>query len=112
MVSLQASPLEEADKHWFGEYLILWNPPRKRMRFERGNRGEDVLMLREQLKTALNIRNANNSNAFDLALEDMVIEFQQRHSLKADGVAGKETIILLNTLTNKPGTPLLTTAAR
>jgi len=104
--------LKEADKYWFGEYLILWNPPKKRMRFERGNRGQDILLFREQVKTALGIYDTNNSDAFDLEFEDMVIQFQQRHSLKADGVAGKETIILLNTLTNKPGIPLLTTAAK
>ncbi len=104
--------LEQADKHWFGEYLILWSPPKKRMRFERGNKGQDVMLFREQLKTALNIHNTNNSDIFDLTLEKMVIVFQQKHALKADGVAGKDTIIILNTLTNKPGTPLLTTAAR
>jgi len=104
--------LEEADKHWFGEYLILWNPPRKRMRFERGNRGQDVLNFRRQLKTILNIDSSNDSDIFDRSLEEMVIEFQQINSLKADGVAGKETIILLNTLTNKSGTPLLTTALK
>jgi len=104
--------LKEVDKYWFGEYLILWKPPKKRMRFEHGDRGQDVLQFRKQLKTALGIHDTNNSDIFDLELEKMVIAFQQKHALKADGIAGKETIIILNTLTNRPGIPLLTAATK
>jgi len=102
----------EADKHWFGEYLLFWKSPKKRMRFEHGNRGQDVLLFRQQIKTALGIRDTNNSNIFDTYLEEQVMEFQRRNSLKPDGIAGKDTIILLNTLTNRPGIPLLATAEK
>lgn len=104
--------LSEVDKHWYGEYLIFWKPPRKRMRFERGNRGQDVLQFRNQIKAALKINDTNNSNIFDATLEKQVIAFQQQHSLKPDGVAGKETIILLNTHTNGSGIPLLATTTK
>jgi len=104
--------LNEADKHWFGEYLLLWKSPKRRMRFEHGNRGEDVLQFRQRIKTALGIHDTNNSNIFDTALEEQVMEFQRRNSLKPDGIAGKDTIILLNTLTNRPGIPLLATAEK
>ncbi len=104
--------LNEADKYWFGEYLLLWKSPKRRMRFEHGNRGEDVLQFRQQIKTALGIHDTNNSNIFDTALKEQVMEFQRRNSLKPDGIAGKDTIILLNTLTNRPGIPLLATAEK
>ncbi len=103
--------LNEADKHWFGEYLIFWQPPKGRLRFERGNRGEDVRQFRRQIKTALGIHDANHSDLFDATLEEQVMEFQRNNSLKPDGVAGKETIILLNTLTKKSGIPLLAAIA-
>ncbi len=102
----------EADKHWFGEYLIFWQPPKRRMRFERGNRGEDVRQFRTQIKAALGIHGTKSSDIFDATLEELVIKFQQNNSLKADGVAGKETIILLNTLTKKAGVPLLAAVER
>ncbi len=102
----------EADKHWFGEYLIFWQPPKRRMRFERGNRGEDVRQFRNQIKTALGIHDTKSSDIFDASLEEQVMEFQRNNSLKADGVAGKETIILLNTLTKKAGIPLLAAVER
>ncbi len=102
--------LSEADRHWFGEYLMLWRPPKRRMRFELGDRGEDVRQFRDQIKAALGIRNASSSDLFDATLEEQVMQFQRKHSLKPDGIAGKETIILLNTLTRKAGIPLLAAA--
>jgi len=39
--------------------------------------------------------------AYDSRLEETVRAFQQQHALKPDGIAGPNTIITLNTLTNK-----------
>jgi len=104
--------LEEAGKHWFGEYIIFWQPPKKRMRFEIGNRGQDILLFQKQVKAALGIQDTNNSDIFDHKLEELVIQFQRKHFLESDGIAGKDTIILLNTITNKQGIPLLSVAEK
>jgi len=100
----------EADSRWFGEFLLLWKAPKKRLRFERGDKGYDVLLLRKQIEVALDIEHSTNDQTnriFDQILEKQVIKFQRAHLLKPDGVVGKDTMILLNTLVGDSSIPLL-----
>ncbi|VAX07232.1 General secretion pathway protein A [hydrothermal vent metagenome] len=100
----------QADAHWFGEFLLLWQPPKQRLRFELGNKGSDVHLFREQIETALDIEHSTNDHTnevFDKTLEEQVIQFQRTNLLQPDGVAGKDTIILLNTLAGDSSIPLL-----
>ena len=48
-----------------------------------------------------------NSTFFDAELRQRVTEFQRAHQLEADGIAGVQTLIALNTALRVSGTPLL-----
>jgi murein L,D-transpeptidase YcbB/YkuD len=47
------------------------------------------------------------SDYYDDELVRMVEDFQRRHRLHVDGVAGVQTQMVLDTLNNAPGAPLL-----
>lgn len=62
-----------------------------------GDRGHRVDQLRTRLKFSLDLGASTGDDAmFDPVLEKAVRRFQARHGLKADGVAGKETLAALN----------------
>jgi general secretion pathway protein A len=50
-----------------------------------------------------------DSNVFDSALEQRVREFQRDHRLDVDGLVGRQTQIIINSLLAPDGTPRLTT---
>jgi len=49
----------------------------------------------------------SESAFFDAELQDQVITFQRRHRLDADGVAGEQTQVIINSLLAQDGTPRL-----
>ncbi len=105
-----------ADQYWFGEYLLLWKSPGLRKRLEFGDRGRDVQTLREQLEQVLNIStieavDPRQRMIFDEGLRRLVIQFQRQYALQPDGIAGKATMLLLNTLTGDPSIPRLDRSA-
>lgn len=102
--------ITEADKYWLGEYLLLWQPPGKRPHLALGDRGEDVAKIQKQLMMLNNDIAAETlvvSPRFDATFKQQVTAFQQTHSLTPDGIAGKDTLILLNTLAGDPSIPRL-----
>lgn len=105
-----------ADQYWFGEYLLLWKSPGLRKRLVPGDRGRDVLMLREQLEKVLGISaseavDPRQRTLFDEGLRMLVIQFQRKYALQPDGIAGKATMMLLNTLTRDASVPMLDRSA-
>ncbi|MFN3405513.1 MAG: murein L,D-transpeptidase [Cytophagaceae bacterium] len=60
-----------------------------------GDRSEDVLLLRKRLAVSGDLK-FKNSELFDEELAEAVKDFQTRHGLKPDGVAGGETLKELN----------------
>lgn len=103
-------PIEDINELWFGQYLMLWEPPNGRlMTIQPGSRGENVLWLRNSL-AALDPDFATESaspDTFDASLEQALREFQRRNRLQVDGVAGQQTQILINSLLADRNTPLL-----
>ncbi len=100
----------QVDPYWLGEFLLLWKPPKHRSRFERGNNSREVRQLRQQLDAVMGVTHPPGytaSSVFDEELEQQVIQFQQANSLQPDGIAGRDTLILLNTLAADPSIPLL-----
>ncbi|HZW59902.1 MAG TPA: AAA family ATPase [Woeseiaceae bacterium] len=94
---------------WFGQYVLLWRPPPGAAGAIRpGSRGENVRWLRQSLATLDGIDADDESpDYFDAGLERRLMAFQRRHRLQVDGLAGQQTLILINSLLADDGTPLL-----
>jgi general secretion pathway protein A len=99
---------------WFGDYLILWRPQVATPRaLSAGMQGAGVRWLRDSLNTAHGkAKDGNASDVYDEELVRMVEEFQRQHRLNVDGIAGVQTQIVLDTVTNSTGAPLLVAQAQ
>lgn len=95
-------------RFWYGDYLVLWRPqvasPRS---LSAGMQGDGVRWLRRSLNTVQGRKDAAASDYYDNELVKMVEDFQRQHRLNVDGVAGVQTQIVLDTLSNAAGSPLL-----
>lgn len=100
-------PRQDLEKHWFGEFSLLWRPlaPLPKV-LRRGDHGDAVAWLSRSLTDS-----AGNpgvaSDLFDQRLEERVKQFQVRHGLLPDGIAGPITLILLNQRLGSPGPHLV-----
>jgi general secretion pathway protein A len=94
---------------WYGDYLILWRPQVATPRaLSAGMQGAGVRWLRESLNTAHGgAKGGNSSDFYDEELVRMVEDFQRQHRLNVDGIAGVQTQIVLDTVNNSTGAPLL-----
>jgi len=94
-----------------GEFVLLWRPPANtRGTLAAGDRGTGVAWLVKRLGPALGaLSGASSDQLFDERVTDAVRGFQRSAGIVADGVAGPETLILLDG-DPAPGTPTLTGA--
>jgi general secretion pathway protein A len=101
--------VEQVDRYWYGEYLLLLQtPPGGRLYLKAGDRGADVAWLRRQLEQALDVDiPAADPQLFDYALQKRVLDFQRSQGLVADGIVGENTLIHLNTRSEREGVPRL-----
>ncbi|MCC7199788.1 MAG: AAA family ATPase [Gammaproteobacteria bacterium] len=109
----KAIPLTDLADLWFGEFLVLWRPQVTMARELRsGMRGEDVRWLRRGLERlgGLPARSVDD-DLFDAELTRLVQDFQRRHRLSVDGIAGVQTQVALDASLGAPGTPLLAAPA-
>src|SRR5688572_25701230 len=99
---------------WYGDYLILWRPQVATPRaLSAGMQGAGVRWLRDSLNTAHGrSKEDNSSDYYDEELVRMVEDFQRQHRLNVDGIAGVQTQIVLDTLNNTGGAPLLIAQAQ
>ncbi|MFO1402705.1 MAG: AAA family ATPase [Steroidobacteraceae bacterium] len=98
-------------RYWFGDFVLLWRPPAPVVKeLAAGARGPAVRALRAQLAQWGGVaENAASSPSFDAALRRQLEEFQRRHHLPVDGIAGLETQVVLDAEVAAPGSPLLRT---
>ncbi|MET0067451.1 MAG: AAA family ATPase [Candidatus Thiodiazotropha sp.] len=90
---------EEIEELWTGSYLLLWRPPKLRHEsLQMGQRGADVAWLVSMLDRVEGVKtNVDPRQAvFDQPLHQRVVRFQREHTLLADGIVGKQTLIQLN----------------
>jgi general secretion pathway protein A len=74
--------------------------------------GEAVLWLRHSLNSIQGRpKEESASDYYDEDLVQMVEDFQRQHRLNVDGVAGAQTQILIDALSNPAGAPLLVAQA-
>jgi general secretion pathway protein A len=103
--------LDELSDMWFGEYVLVWRPPNGSSdALGPGSSGPDVAWLRQSL-AAIDARytsDAPDSEIFDADLAGKVRRFQRDHRLDVDGLAGRQTQIIINTLLEPDRAPRLT----
>lgn len=101
-------PIASISRFWFGEYLVLWRPQVAAPRaLSAGMQGEGVRWLRQTLNAIHGHQSDEASDYFDQELVRMVEDFQRRHRLRVDGIAGVQTQIVLDALANSSGAPVL-----
>ncbi|HET9388340.1 MAG TPA: AAA family ATPase [Steroidobacteraceae bacterium] len=99
----------ELSRFWFGDFVMLWRPGTSQVKaLAEGMRGDEVRWLRESLQK-VDGQHADGpvSDVFDADLGKLVREFQRRHRLTVDGIAGVQTQIVLASAVASPDTPLL-----
>jgi general secretion pathway protein A len=83
-----------------GEYTTFWRMPRGfREQVAAGDTGPDVDWIAERLAQLNKVRPPVVDQPFGKRTQEMLRDFQARQNLKADGVAGPRTYMLLNQLT-------------
>jgi general secretion pathway protein A len=97
------------DDYWLGEYTLLWQmPPYYQFAIQPGSKGPVVQWLGQQLARLYGQAGAPTiHDSYNAALVSQVKQFQSSVGLVADGVAGPNTLIQLNTRIGLD-TPLLT----
>ena len=105
------SSTESVDPYWYGNYLLLWRPPPAGSNvLKEGFIGKDVGWLRDQLDRIEGKAVSTDEKkklSFDPTLKWRLMEFQRVRGLSVDGVAGRETMIEINSAVNDRSTPLL-----
>jgi len=100
--------LDSLSRLWYGDYLVMWRPQVSTARpLAAGMQGDGVRWLRHTLNTVHGQPDASSSDVYDDELVHMVEDFQRRYRLHVDGIAGVQTQIVLDTLVNPAGAPLL-----
>jgi len=101
-------PVAELTDFWFGEFLVLWRPQSGDLRpLRAGMRGEDVRWLRQGLEQLNGLPVSDTGDVFDTELERLVEDFQRSRRLAVDGIAGLQTLLVLDSALGAPGTPTL-----
>ncbi len=105
----QELPIATISRYWFGDFLLLWRPPLAVVKsLGPGMRGAEVRWLHDNLRAAQGLPEARPASDFyDEELTRLVQDFQRTHRLNADGVAGVQTQIVLDTVLNPSGSPTL-----
>lgn len=102
-------PIAVLDERWSGEYFMLWRlPPLGAKVIGRGSGPEVVSWLRERLASLPGAEISAEPARYDDALLAEVKRFQARSGLSVDGVAGPQTLILLNNALAMADVPRLT----
>jgi general secretion pathway protein A len=102
-------PIDELSRDWFGEFTVVWKPKTASTRpLSVGMHGDEVRWLRRSLNA---LRGASldpeRGDLYDEELAIAVQNFQREHRLNVDGIAGIQTLVMLDTALAEPGSPLL-----
>ncbi len=105
--------IDEVSELWFGQFLIVWRPANgTSVALGPGSIGDNVAWLRQSLAAIDERYRAEplTSLTYDAALEERVRAFQRDNRLVVDGLAGRQTQIIVNSLTEAGGVPRLSTS--
>ena len=104
--------LGELSHFWLGDFVVLWRPASSPVKaLSAGMRGAQVRWLRRSLQRLHGVADdAAVSDVFDAELTALVRDFQRRHQLAVDGIAGVRTQIALASAVGGADAPLLSAA--
>jgi general secretion pathway protein A len=105
----QQVSIGDLSRYWFGDFILLWRPGTHDPRpLAPGMHGAEIRLLRQEL-WRLTGKSAPDdaSDVYDGELAQLVRDFQRAHRLTADGVAGVQTLVVLNGSLAKPDSPQL-----
>ncbi len=108
----QAVSLGELSRYWLGDFVMLWRPVSSPVKaLSSGMHGAQVRWLRQSLQRLRGEQSdAPVSDVFDADLAGEVREFQRKHQLAVDGIAGVQTQIALASAVAGSDAPLLSAA--
>jgi general secretion pathway protein A len=103
--------ITELSQYWLGDFVLLWRPDTGRVKpLSVGMRGDEVRWLRKNLHRWRGEQPPEPvSDVFDAELSELVMDFQRRHRLTVDGIAGVQTQLVLASAVASPDSPLLRT---
>jgi len=109
----QTIPLVQLQQHWLENFTMLWRIPDGYTEpIRTGEKGRGVQWLAENLaKLDGDTIQTNASDVFDAKLEHQLKRFQRESGLPADGVAGPQTLIRLNSALGRAAPRLITESA-
>lgn len=88
---------DELERHWFGDYLAVWqHPDDLPVTVGEGAGPRALAYLGERLQQAGTLAPTVQRRRFDGSIAEAVREVQRRHGLLADGIAGPETWLVLS----------------
>lgn len=93
--------VDDLSRSWPDAYTVLWRTPRKSLSppARSGSRGPEVQLLERQMALVQGntAQSRKNNKLFDDLLAKQVRRFQLSEGLKADGIAGAQTLVHLDT---------------
>lgn len=92
-------PRQWLEDNWQGEYQYVWFSPINQT-LKPGQRGELVRVLDQQVSLAIG-EPESGSDRFDAGLKSKVEAFQRWQGLDVDGIAGRHTLIKMDSIINK-----------
>lgn len=95
------------NQHFSGTFEILWQAPNLPMMEISQKSSPGQLQWLENALAHVAKRPSRRVSQFDLKLENDLKAFQSQHGLKADGIAGNQTLVRLNLYLSDQG-PRLT----
>jgi general secretion pathway protein A len=98
---IETVAVQDLEAHWQGHYQLMWRTsPYGLTVIMPGRRGPGVIWLTESLLAA-GVKSVQPQNLYDANVTAAVRRFQRNHGLKADGIAGRQTLIRLNSANDK-----------
>lgn len=89
--------LNQINSLWSGSYTLLWRmPPGYSRPIGRGSRGKIVTWLSEKLAAISGAETYEAFTEYNSVLAEKVRQFQREHNLIPDGIAGAQTMIVVN----------------
>jgi len=93
--------VQDLEAHWQGHYQLLWRTsPHGYTIISPGSRSPGVSWLTESLLAA-GAKSLRVTDAYDAEVVTAIRIFQGNHGLVADGIAGRQTLIQLNSLNDE-----------
>jgi general secretion pathway protein A len=95
--------VKDIESRWFGDYTLLWRkPPDYHGVIMPGSMGESIAWMASKLDMIYGTSLSRTSGiSYDRKLVDQVKDFQLNAGLISDGIVGEQTLIHLNTMTEK-----------